>query len=114
MSGKEPGHDVPTRVERNAGSARGDRTRRLVRRLAVLPPVILIRSYQVLVRPLLIGCCKFCPTCSEYAVEALETHGVLRGTWLGLRRVSRCHPFGRGGLDPVPPASTPRQRRRPL
>jgi hypothetical protein len=69
--------------------------------------VVVIRLYQGLLRPLLIGHCKFHPTCSEYAVEALHAHGPLRGGWLALRRVARCHPFGPGGLDPVPPPPRP-------
>lgn len=69
----------------------------------VAVPVGLIRCYQAVVRPLLIGTCKFCPSCSEYAIEALRTHGLARGTWLAARRVARCHPFSAGGIDPVPP-----------
>lgn len=65
--------------------------------------VFLIRCYQGLVRPLLFGACKFCPSCSEYGIEALHTHGALRGSWLTVRRLARCHPFSRGGLDLVPP-----------
>jgi putative membrane protein insertion efficiency factor len=64
--------------------------------------VALIRLYQVSLRPLLIGHCKFCPTCSEYAIQALYLHGPLRGLGLTLRRVVRCHPFAPGGIDPVP------------
>ncbi|RME41835.1 MAG: membrane protein insertion efficiency factor YidD [Planctomycetota bacterium] len=66
--------------------------------------VFLVRAYQVMLRPLLIGSCKFCPTCSEYAVEALCRHGAIRGMRLALGRLLRCHPFGPGGIDPVPPA----------
>lgn len=62
----------------------------------------LVWAYQFSIRPLLIGHCKFCPTCSEYMVEALQRHGLWRGGWLGLRRLLRCHPFTRGGIDPVP------------
>lgn len=80
-------------------------------RLRVFPPafipIALIRSYQALIRPHLIGSCKFWPTCSEYAIEALGTHGVARGMWLTVRRILRCHPFSPGGFDPVPPLSTP-------
>jgi putative membrane protein insertion efficiency factor len=62
----------------------------------------LIRGYQVLVRPLLSGSCRYLPTCSQYAAEAISTYGALKGTWMGLKRVLRCHPFGGAGLDPVP------------
>jgi putative membrane protein insertion efficiency factor len=61
-----------------------------------------IRGYQLLIRPMLTGSCRYLPTCSEYAAEAIVTHGALRGGWLGLKRVLRCHPFGGAGLDPVP------------
>jgi putative membrane protein insertion efficiency factor len=60
-----------------------------------------IRGYQILIRPMLTGSCRYLPTCSEYAAEAVATHGVLRGGWMGLKRVLRCHPFGGSGLDPV-------------
>ncbi len=66
----------------------------------------LIRCYQAAIRPHLIGTCKFCPTCSEYAIGALRGHGLLRGVLLSCRRLIRCHPFSRGGIDPVPPART--------
>jgi putative membrane protein insertion efficiency factor len=64
--------------------------------------ILLVRAYQAVIRPLLIGSCKFCPTCSEYFIEAVHKHGPLRGGWLGIRRLLRCTPFGRGGIDPVP------------
>ncbi len=66
--------------------------------------VILIRAYQMLLSPLLpFNQCRFYPTCSQYAIEAVEKHGVLRGLWLGARRIARCHPFHEsGGYDPVP------------
>lgn len=65
--------------------------------------VAMIRAYQCMVRPFLIGSCKFHPTCSEYAIEALQTHGLIRGFILAVGRVGRCHPFTPGGIDPVPP-----------
>ena len=63
----------------------------------------LIRAYQYLISPLLGNHCRFYPSCSHYAAEAVETHGALRGTWLAVRRLSRCHPWHEGGVDPVPP-----------
>jgi uncharacterized protein len=61
-----------------------------------------IRLYQRLLSPLLGPRCRFHPHCSAYAVEALERHGALRGSWLAARRVTRCHPLNEGGVDPVP------------
>lgn len=69
-----------------------------------LPRVIaigLIRGYKLIVSPLLPSACRFHPTCSEYMKDAIEKHGVLKGFGLGLRRLSRCHPFHQGGFDPV-------------
>jgi putative membrane protein insertion efficiency factor len=63
----------------------------------------LIRFYQRFLSPALPPSCRFQPTCSHYTYEAIQIHGVIRGTWLGLRRISRCHPFNPGGYDPVPP-----------
>jgi uncharacterized protein len=71
---------------------------------------LLIRSYQLVVSPALswlVGQpnagCRFEPTCSRYFLEAVETHGILRGSWLGIKRIGRCHPWGGHGWDPVPP-----------
>jgi hypothetical protein len=64
---------------------------------------LLIRGYQLLVSPLLGARCRFHPSCSHYALEAIDTHGAARGTWLALRRLLRCHPLHPGGYDPVPP-----------
>lgn len=65
----------------------------------------LIRVYQRFVSPALGGRCRYAPTCSSYAAEAVQAHGAVRGSWLGLKRIARCHPFRAGGLDPVPPPS---------
>ncbi|RRJ85485.1 membrane protein insertion efficiency factor YidD [Aestuariirhabdus litorea] len=63
----------------------------------------LLRLYQVAISPLLGPRCRFYPSCSEYGVEAIELHGPLKGGWLTLKRLARCHPFsGRSGIDPVP------------
>jgi len=69
-----------------------------------------IRVYRQVISPLLPQRCRFYPTCSQYAIEAIETHGAIRGGWLALRRLLRCHPLHPGGLDPVPPrGSKPEQ-----
>jgi putative membrane protein insertion efficiency factor len=62
-----------------------------------------IRGYQRFLSPLFPPVCRFYPSCSAYAVEALRVHGAVRGLWLTVRRIARCHPFHPGGLDPVPP-----------
>ena len=64
--------------------------------------ILLIRCYQRVLSPFIGNQCRFHPTCSRYAVEALQKHGALRGTWLAARRVTRCHPLNAGGIDPVP------------
>jgi hypothetical protein len=66
---------------------------------------ILIRGYQILVSPLLGPRCRFYPSCSQYALEAVARHGALRGSALAARRVVRCHPLNPGGYDPVPPVA---------
>lgn len=68
--------------------------------------LVLVRLYQRLISPMLPPSCRFAPTCSQYAAEAIERHGAVRGSWLALARVARCHPWHRGGFDPVPPART--------
>ena len=69
----------------------------------------LVRAYQWLLSPLSGPSCRYLPTCSEYAVEALRGHGPVGGLWLALRRIARCHPWGGSGYDPVPPV--PARRR---
>ena len=64
--------------------------------------VVLVRAYQLALSPFAGGACRFTPSCSEYAIQAIQEHGVARGLGLALRRVSRCHPLGSSGFDPVP------------
>jgi uncharacterized protein len=64
--------------------------------------VMVIHAYQFLVSPLLGPACRFAPSCSEYFIDATRRHGALRGSWMGARRLLRCHPLHPGGLDPVP------------
>ncbi len=69
-----------------------------MKKLLILP----IRFYQLYVSPMLPPACRFTPTCSQYAIEAIQKHGALKGLWLALRRLLRCHPWGGSGYDPVP------------
>ena len=72
-------------------------------RLLARPLIWLVKFYRFAISPWLGGNCRYQPTCSNYAIEALETHGVLRGSWLAAKRMGRCHPWGGSGYDPVPP-----------
>lgn len=67
---------------------------------AMLAP---IKFYQFCISPMLPAACRYTPTCSQYAVEAISVHGPLKGSWLAARRILRCHPWGGSGYDPVPP-----------
>ncbi len=62
-----------------------------------------LRAYRMLISPIYGQVCRYHPSCSAYALEAVTVHGSLRGSWLGVRRVARCHPWAAGGYDPVPP-----------
>ena len=73
-----------------------------MKKLLIAPIVFLVRIYQYLISPLLPSACRYTPTCSHYTVEALKTHGLLKGGWLALKRISSCHPWGGKGFDPVP------------
>lgn len=80
--------------ERNSRSA--------LSRALSLPLIGLVKFYRYCVSPMFPASCRFTPTCSEYALEALRRHGPLKGSWLTIKRVSRCHPWGGSGYDPVP------------
>jgi len=75
-------------------------------RLAAEVLILPVRFYQKFISPLLGNRCRFAPSCSRYAVDALRVHGVLRGTMLAVWRILRCNPLGRSGYDPVPPPKT--------
>ena len=74
-----------------------------MKRLVIFP----LACYQKVISPFLPRACRFCPSCSEYAREAICRHGILRGLWLTTRRLMRCHPYNPGGYDPVPEAPAP-------
>lgn len=67
-----------------------------------LPLILLVQFYRYCISPFTPPTCRFTPTCSQYAIEALRKHGPLKGLWLTLRRLARCHPWGGSGYDPVP------------
>ncbi len=73
-----------------------------MKKILVAPFLFLIKVYQTLISPFTPSTCRFQPTCSHYAKEALEKHGFFRGGWLALKRIFSCHPWGRSGYDPVP------------
>jgi putative membrane protein insertion efficiency factor len=75
---------------------------RIVLRVLSFPFIVLIKLYQWVISPLLGPKCRFTPTCSHYALEALRKYGPFKGGWLSLRRIARCHPWGGHGVDPVP------------
>jgi len=77
--------------------------KKILKTLAI-PFIWLVRFYQAAISPYLPASCRFTPTCSHYTIEALQKHGVLKGGWLSIKRISSCHPWGRSGYDPVPDA----------
>lgn len=78
----------------------------MIRKITIFPLVVLIRVYQIAISPWLGKHCRYTPTCSAYMLEALKTHGLFYGFWLGGRRIFRCHPWGGEGYDPVPQKKT--------
>jgi putative membrane protein insertion efficiency factor len=72
------------------------------RTITTWPLVLLVRVYQLVLSPFLGHNCRFHPTCSSYTIRALENHGCIKGLWLAAKRISKCHPFHPGGIDPVP------------
>lgn len=74
----------------------------MLKRILIFPFLLLIRFYQIAISPYTPSSCRYSPTCSHYAVEALKVHGLFKGGWLAVKRISKCHPFGGSGYDPVP------------
>lgn len=72
------------------------------KKIIIFPFVFLIRFYQVVISPLKPATCRFQPTCSQYSVEALQRHGIIKGSILAFKRITSCHPWGKSGYDPVP------------
>jgi len=75
---------------------------KIILRILALPFMGLIKIYQLIISPLLGPQCRFTPTCSHYSMEAFKKYGIFKGFWLTVKRISRCHPFGGQGYDPVP------------
>ncbi|MFM1753866.1 MAG: hypothetical protein RLZZ236_805 [Bacteroidota bacterium] len=75
----------------------------MVSKILIFPFLMLVRFYQVAISPFTPAACRFEPTCSSYMLEALKTHGLFNGLFLGIKRILSCHPWGRSGYDPVPP-----------
>ena len=74
----------------------------MIKKILTFPFLVLIRFYQVAISPYTPASCRYSPTCSHYAIGALEVHGLFKGSWLAIKRISKCHPWGGNGYDPVP------------
>ena len=74
----------------------------MLNKVATFPLLILIRGYQLIISPLLGSNCRFMPTCSEYAMESLRSYGLIKGSYLTIKRIGKCHPWGTHGYDPIP------------
>jgi len=74
----------------------------MLKKIAIAPFLVLIYFYKIVLSPLMPANCRFDPTCSSYFIEALKVHGLFKGTYLGVHRILRCHPWGKSGYDPVP------------
>ena len=72
------------------------------KKILILPLISLVRFYQVALSPLTPAACRFEPSCSNYALQALEKHGLIKGTWLAIKRIFSCNPWGKSGYDPIP------------
>lgn len=100
-------HETTTALKERQWSRPDDHPSLVTRHASLSSPfrwfaIFLIRFYQSYIRPHLVGQCKFTPHCSEYAIGCIEKHGLFKGGWYTTRRLCRCHPFSKGGIDPVP------------
>ncbi len=77
-----------------------------MRKILTAPVILLIQAYRYLLSPLIGSHCRYTPSCSQYALDAVQTHGIAKGLWLAVKRVGSCHPWHAGGYDPVPGANT--------
>jgi putative membrane protein insertion efficiency factor len=75
---------------------------RIISKLLIAPFLFIVRFYQVVISPYTPAACRFEPTCSHYTAEALKKHGLFKGSWLAVKRITNCHPWGKSGYDPVP------------
>ncbi|WP_417355798.1 membrane protein insertion efficiency factor YidD [Flavobacterium sp.] len=73
-----------------------------LRKIIITPFILLVRFYQGAISPFLPSACRYTPTCSQYTIEALQTHGLFKGGWLSIKRIASCNPWGGRGYDPVP------------
>ena len=101
MCAADRDHDTSEPLERSTSTP--------ISRVLALPLLGLVRFYRRFISPLTPPSCRFFPTCSTYGLEALRLHGAFRGGWMTVRRIGRCHPFHRGGFDPVPGSRLERQ-----
>ncbi|HET7360759.1 MAG TPA: membrane protein insertion efficiency factor YidD [Salinimicrobium sp.] len=74
----------------------------MLKKVFSYPLIGLVKGYQYFISPIIPASCRFTPTCSQYILEALRRYGALKGSWLGIKRIARCHPWGGSGYDPVP------------
>ena len=74
----------------------------MLKQILILPLILLIKFYRRFISPILPSSCRYTPTCSQYAIEALQKHGLMKGVWLTIKRILSCNPWGGSGYDPVP------------
>ena len=74
----------------------------MLNKIVIFPFILIIRAYQLVISPILGSNCRFMPTCSEYALESLKAYGLIKGIYLTIKRIGKCHPWGSNGYDPIP------------